>query len=230
MIAVLTSVNYADFLAVTLPAWRRLLPTATLRVVTSWQDKATPLVAARAGAEVYQTNAWHRGGARFNRAQVLDDALRTTTPGELCLSLDADVYPCGVFPPEDAFVADTLYSCARYLCPTWADAQAHLDGRVAREVLPLMDVRLATKAGYGITTNVPSEVQRTAEACLGYFQAFRYAAQQFGSYPTAGGYDTAFRAQFRHRQALPDVYVLHLGRSLGRNWAGRVLPRWSMAS
>jgi hypothetical protein len=226
MIALITSVDYADFLAVTLPAWRALLPSATLRVVTSPRDRATHQVAARVGVEVVATRAWRADGARFNRAKALDQAIGLPASGELCLSVDADVYPCGVLPDERHFALGVLYGCARYLCRTWADAKAHLFGRVPREALPLMDVRLATKDGYAIAANTPDELQRTAAAGLGYFQAFRYAGQQFGSFPSAGGYDTAFAAGFAERRALEDLYVLHLGPSRGQNWTGRVLPTW----
>jgi hypothetical protein len=229
MIALLTSVDYADYLAVTLPAWQRMLPTATLRVVTSRTDRATRRVAERLAAEVHQTNAWRADGATFNRAKALDEAIGRPTPGEVCLSIDADVYPLGTFPSDDAIAPGVLYGCARYLCRTSADVAAHLDGRVPREALPLMDTRLTSASGYGITANTLSEIARTAGACLGFFQCFRYAGQRFGSYPTTGGYDTAFAAQFADRRPLQDFYVLHLGPSAGRNWGGRTLPRWRAA-
>jgi hypothetical protein len=227
-VALLTSVDYADFLAVTLPAWRRLLPTATIRVVTSPADSETRMVAAWAGAEVHESTAWTTGRrARFNRARALDEALAEMRVGDICVSIDADCYPCGTWPEH--FEPDVLYGCARYLCPTHADLLAHLQRRVPREGLSLMDVRLGAH-GYGLAANTPADVARTAGECLGFCQAFRYAGQRFGSYPTAGGYDTDFRQQFARCEGLTDFYVLHLGPSAGRNWSGRVVPRWRVTA
>lgn len=228
MIVLITSVSYGDFLAATLPAWQRALSTATIRVLTSPGDRRTRRVAEEAGVALHRTNAWTADGARFNRAKALDEAMRAAKIAELCLSIDADVYPCGTFPAEETFEPGVLYGCARYLCATPDDLSAHLDGRTPRQALPLMDVRLAD-AGYPLVDNTPEETARVASAGLGYFQAFRYAGQRFGSFPTAGAYDLAFAGHFAERRALLECYVLHLGPSRGKNWSGRVLPVWRAA-
>lgn len=225
MMIVIPSVHYADLLAVTLPAWRRALPTATIRVVTSREDTETHQVCREAGVEPHQTDAWQADGAILNTAKALDEALAQTALGELCLSVDADCYPCGTFPSEDTFAPDVLYGCVRYLCMSMADLHAHLDGRTPREALPLMGHRLE-RTGYGILANTPEEVTRLAGEGPGYCKAWRYSNLRFGSFRTAGAYDTAFAAKFTKKRPIVDFYVLHLGPSRGKNWARRVVPRW----
>lgn len=228
MILLITSVRYADFLAVTLPAWREFLPGARICVVTAPDDRETAALAARAGAGLVRTTAWTANGATFDRAAALDVALEAAGApelGEVCLSVDADVYPLGTFPPDPAILPDVLYGCPRFLIASSGELLDHLDGRTALEDLKLMDVRLGPE-GYPLVPNTPTERHRTASACLGYFQCFRYAGQRFGSFPTTGGFDTAFAERFWRRGVLSSVYVLHLGPSAGRNWSGRTLPHW----
>ena len=225
MIAVLPSVQYADFLAVTLPAWQRALPTATIRVVTSREDTETHRVCHESGIEALQTDAWKADRATLNSAKALDEAFAQATPGELCLSIDADCYPCGTFPSEETFAPDVLYGCARYRCLSMADLHAHLDGRTPREALPLMGHHLE-RGGYGLVANTTDAVARLAAEGPGYFKAFRYGAVRFGSFRTAGAYDTTFAAKFTKKRPLVDFYVLHLGPSRGRNWSRRIVPRW----
>jgi len=228
MIAVIPSVQYADFLAVTLPAWQRALPQATIRVVTSREDAETQRVCREAGVEAYQTGAWQADRATLNTAKALDEAFASAAPGELCVSVDADCYPCGTFPDEDTFAPDVLYGCVRYLCRSMAELRAHLDGRTPRAALQLMGHRLE-QTGYGIVSNTPAEVARLAAEGPGYCKAFRYGAVRFGSFRTAGVYDTAFAAKFTTKRPLVDFYVLHLGPSRGRNWRARVVPQWVTA-
>jgi hypothetical protein len=230
VIVLITSVRYADFLAVTLPAWRRFLPAADLRVVTTKTDHWTRRVALQTECRLHQTGAFYAGGARFNRAKALDHALRGTTSGTVCLSVDADTFPQGQFPPEDAIEPDTIYGCARYHCPTPSDLVrfTYPEGGVPREALPLMASKLSV-GGYATVPNDAAHVEQAAAECLGYFQCFRFGSQRFGSFPTAGGYDTAFARAFVARRPLFDVYALHLGPSSSRNWTGRTLPRWESA-
>jgi histidyl-tRNA synthetase len=69
MIAVIPSVNYADMLAVTLPAWKAAVPRATLRVVTSRQVVETHRVCRAAGvvAEIAYRGNLKRRMERANR-------------------------------------------------------------------------------------------------------------------------------------------------------------------
>lgn len=231
---VVPAVDYSDLLAVTLPAWQQLLPNTAITVVTAPADAPTQALALHSGARVVVTSAWYEHGHTFDKGAALDVAFgfkgQSVPPperGERCLVVDADVYPFGSL-PEDRLDPRTIYGCARYLCATPADLEAHRAGKTTRAQLPLLMPRYRGSDGpEAITGADPATIERTAKACLGYFQLFRhYPGQTFGSYKTAGKYDIVFRDAFAKRAALKDFYVLHLGTPSRNNWRGRVQPKW----
>lgn len=234
---VLPSVTYADFLAVTLPAWWGMVPRESLTVVTSPEDLESQALARRQGVGLHVTDAWTRNGATFNKALALDEAFgivpgfrEPPREGDVCLSLDADVFPCGILPASSAIAVNTLYGCARYECLSTADLRAHLLGHRPRRQLPLIAPRMRKKPGVLISPNTQENIREHAHRCLGYFQLFRWRpGVGFGSYNTAGKYDVDFRGHFATRVALVDFYVLHLGEQDRRNWRGRIVPRWKEA-
>lgn len=236
---VIPSVQYADFLEVTLPRWQAMFTKAAITVVTSPADRASAAVAAARGVECVVTDAWTRPAAthnakkkaiKFNKAAALDEAFGFTgsrlapDEGERCLSVDADVVPFGTMPRQNDLDRRTLYGVPRYHCETPTDLEAHTKGRVTREALRLLVPRQTGDRQGGARVMTPEDA---AAKCLGYCQVFRYrVGLSFGSFATAGGYDTAFRRHFTRRAALPGFYVLHLGDSDRRNWTGRVVPAW----
>ena len=222
------ALHYADYLAATLPGWRVVCPDAQVVVLTASEDDKTQAVAARFGAEVFLTDVWQADGARFNKARSLDAAMGMPTVGDLFASVDADVYPCGEFPAEAAIAPGTIYGCARYLCASPRELEAHLQGQTLRDRLPLLGPKVNGN-DYNRLKNTPRMVLDSAQECLGFFQLFRWAGQRFGSYPTAGKCDSNFRQQFETRCGLTDFYMLHLGMPNRQNWAGRVAPAWGPA-
>ncbi len=236
MRAVIPALHYADLLAVILPAWVQVLGAEALTVVTTPGDHETHEVASAHGVGLVATDAWSRDEAILNKAAALDDAFgitpgyrRPPAPGELCISLDADVYPFGRFPNESEIQPDVLYGCARYHCLTPRDLRRHRRGRTPRERLQLIPPKVRGEP-YARCPNTRENALRSASRCLGYFQLFRYREGiRFGSYRTAGKYDLEFSYQFPHREALWDFYVLHLGEQSRANWRGRVTARWSAA-
>jgi hypothetical protein len=227
------SVDYGDFLAVTLPAWRTLLPYAQFTVVTSPEDRETISVATAEADRVLVTDAWRSDGAQFNKAAALDLAFgfageETTPPeaGEVCLSIDADVHPFGKL-REDRVLAEAIHGCPRYFCRTARELWAHRRGRVGLRAFPLMLGKYRDHPSLLAFPN-PAMVIRTARSAIGYFQLWRHrpGLDRFGSYPTASTYDVVFAKSFRTRRPLTGFYVLHLGVCSQRNWTGRVMPRW----
>lgn len=233
MRVVIPSVHYADYLATTLPAWRAFLPlSARLAVVTTPDDPETAaVVSGIAGVDLCVTEAWYADGRRFNKGGALDVAFGFT-PGwrrppslrETCLSIDADVYPCGAPLDLGALAPDVLYGVPRYDCPTPELLDAHVHGRVPRADLRVIRQR---KRGEEPALGSAEDTGRAAYAALGYFQLFRYrAGLVFGASKTAGKYDIEFRRHFGARRPIVDTYVLHLGPLDRRNWRGRVVPPW----
>ncbi len=207
---VITSVDYADMLAATLPAWRRMFPAADLIVVTAKHDRATFAIARATGVDLLVTDAWYRDGAAFNKARALDEAfLFPCRPaGEICIAIDADVYPFGAFDPY-AITDGVIYSVDRF----YIDTPATLARQIARPALETLDRMTAGRRGPG------------------YFQAFRARPDlTFGSFKDAGFYDLAFHRHFPGGVAvLEGLHVGHLGRKSGKNWRGRTLPKWGAA-
>lgn len=223
MRVVLTSVNYADFLAVTLAAWKAIVP-AGLVVATAPGD-ASIQVAEAHGVPVVVTDAWtrrgedHQGGEpTFNMGLGLNEALglcgdRVPAPaaGELIGHVNPDCMPFGRWPNEQRFDAETVYAFWRYECLEPKHLSQHLGGVRPLSAFP--------------------RLKNTGGAPIGYCQLFRAkAGRRFGSYQTAGKFDTHFTATFARKQMLTDVYLLHLGPiSVRENWAGRVVPQWGAA-
>lgn len=235
-------VQYADHLAVTLPAWLAILPDeADVIVATAADDTDTIETVMRIGhdamtrrrlaPEVFVTDAWTRGGATFNKALAMDEALGIGGAcklqcGEIGLALDVDVFPFGTFPELDAIERDTIYGCARYRCPSPAYLHTHQAGLSDRRDLDLIPPKVRGQ-NYVTIENTRENARQSASKCLGYFQLFRWRPGiQFGSHDTAGKYDLDFRDQFPKRVGLQEIYVLHLGEQDRRNWKGRILPKW----
>lgn len=211
MRVVIPSVDYADMIGVTIPAWRAMLPAANVIVVTARHDRATYSTARHMGAAVIVTDAWYRNGRAFDKAAALDEAFDFPArySGEICIAIDADVYPFGAF-DITAIAAGTIYSVDRF----HVDSPTALARQIARPNPRGLDRMTAGRRGPG------------------YFQAFRARPDlTFGSYPDAGFYDLDFHQQFpRGVVVLHDSYVVHLGRKSRANWRGRTLPRWGAGS
>jgi hypothetical protein len=216
---VIVSVNYADFLAVTLPAWRELLPLADIRVVTSSADPESQRVALHCGCRaVVATEAFLRDDAVFNKAAALDEGFAGTPPGSWALALDADVFPVGEFPTELPRTLGWLGSVHRYACESPQHLAEHLAG--VRPLATFPRIQMWKRSPHRAD---PAGLQ-------GYFQLWRYRrGDRFGSYPTAAKYDVDFGRTFAYRRYLDGLYVLHLGEHR-RNWSGRVTAPWRSIS
>lgn len=231
MLIVIPSVGYADFLAVTLPAWQTFAPGARIRVVTAPGDRDTFEVASDAGVGCVVTDAWWHDRASFNKARALDEAFEMTdgrpAPARRCLATDADILPVGRM-PDVVVPPGMLYGCARYACDTPELLAAFRRGEEVDLPL-LMPRQRGDVEPPRVRRPTDADITKAATAGLGYFQLFgSRAGLTFGSSGTAGAYDQRFASQFTERRELP-VTVLHLGGQDRRNWAGRVLPRWSPA-
>lgn len=228
MRAIIVSVRYADFLAVTLPAWKAILPPGTLSVATSFDDEASISVAHAHGVRAILTDAWTRldetchvgGPPTFNAALGMDvclglheDLVAPPEYGEVVVNINVDCYPVGEWPKEKHILPTILYGAWRYHCMTPKDLADFLAGTKPQKYFPKM--------------------KNSGGRPVGYFNAWRYVkGRRFGSYPTAGKYDTNFIELHYHEkwQYFPGLSLLHLGPQAGwENWAGRVVPAWGAA-
>jgi hypothetical protein len=221
----LTSVGYGDFLAVTLAAWQAVVPSGCLSIATAPGDSLTQRIAADRGVPVLVTDAWSRTDPRchvgrrpgFNMSLGLDEALGLVpglrpapAVGELCGHVNPDCYPLGAWPNEATFAPETVYGFWRYACASPAALTAYLGGDREPDAYPRM--------------------KNAKHGPIGYCQIFRWTSGiRFGSYPSAGGFDTDFTRRFAHRAMRDEVFLLHLGGRDRANWAGRTLPRWGAA-
>ena len=112
-----TSVNYSDYLRLTLP---EAVKYGRVIVATSPDDKDTIAVSAACGAECFQTNAWTDGKAPFRKGAGINAAIEYAKPEGWLLLLDSDII---LTPPPPDFVTfdklDTtcLYGVRRRSCP-----------------------------------------------------------------------------------------------------------------
>lgn len=215
---VIPSLHYADMLAETLPAWCRAAAPSVIAVVTGREDAATQQLAADCGVRGVVTDAWTHDDATLNKALALDVAFGFTpgaTPppddGEVCIAIDADTYPCDPLPDVSAITDRVLYGVWRHMCDTPDDLEALRAGMKPREAFPRM--------------------KNSGGGPVGYFQMFRFVpGMRFGSFPTAGHYDTHFRRRFPTWEMWAHPFLLHLGpSSVKANWSGRVVPQWRAA-
>jgi hypothetical protein len=231
---VIPSLNYADFLAVTLPAWCQIADPDEIRIVTHLGDQHTIDVAHSYGCRIVATTAWHADGARLNKSLAMDEAFDFIPPSassfsnlpnreppdlhELCLALDADCYPVGRLPDPATIEPKVIYGCHRYICETSDILAGCLNGSFAVEKM-----REVVSWGRRVRNSHHRDCPQVA---CGYFQLFRYARQmRFGSFPAANEYDVQFAFKFPRSGLLTSIHVLHLG-LIRLNWQGRTTDRW----
>lgn len=206
MRALIVSVDYTSELSLCLP-WNRHHFDEVLLVTSPADLPNVAPIAAACQAEVFATDLFYRGGARFNKFAALEAGLdHFGRQGWLCL-MDADVLWPQRLPQFERRVG-YLYAPLRRMYPT-----------IPHEVPPE-----ETWYRYPIHRNVAE--------WAGYSQIFHADDEHLGQPPWhdvrllhAGTGDSLF--QFRWPPAckirLP-FQVLHVGEA-GANWLGRITPR-----
>jgi len=224
----MTSVDYSDFLALTLPEAVRY---GRVVVATSLTDGSTEAVAKRCGAECFKTCAWNKYNAPFNKGAALNEALAYAKPDGWLLIMDSDILMMP--PPPDRVGLNELdktclYSARRRSCKTEAQWKRckRKKSWYSLGLDPLPAVRKNKVWGKRPTSN-PIGIE-------GYFQLWHYPTRPIGisENRTAAKYDVALGLEWadEKRLLLPwvDYAVLHLGH-LGRNWKGRKTERWRVS-
>lgn len=199
--AILVSVDYADYLALTLAYNRHHFQRVV--IVTAPFDYATEHVAAEHDTECHSTMAFYANGALFNKWKALEEGLDVLgRDGWLCI-MDADVcWPKSL--PDFTAQAGCLYTPFRRMAPAMPEIPPEADW-----------TRLFQR-------------HRIIRDFSGYTQIFHASDPVLGAPPWhqtdwrhAGGADTFFQAKWPTPQKVrPPFEVLHLGEP-GTNWCGR---------
>ena len=224
---IIPCVDYADILEHTLPITKRHFK--RILVVSSEEDDRTTNLCLRENVEVFLTEAWFSGAARFNKAAALNEAIADALNAAAVswiLILDADI----VFPENFVLNCETLdplclYSVPRRLCLTEDEWRNFSNGTEAVSSFPLYQVPIKDGKAWG---NRPTA---NPAGLLGYFQlwnAYMTGKSRFPDSPSASSYDVEFALTFseEHRKYIDNLEVIHLG-PLRTNWNGRLSPWWN---
>lgn len=206
--AILVSVDYTDFLRLTLPWNRRHFD--RVMVVTSTADQVNVLPVAREnGCQVYATDSFYCDGANFNKWAAMEEGLDALgREGWLCI-MDADV----LWPREIDY-------------GWWRGVMEGGPGRLftpRRRMCEAVPPVLPWEGEWG---RYPLHPQQREFA--GYTQIFHADDPVLGPAPWhqtnwrhAGGADSFFQAKWSEKNKVrPPFEVLHLGPA-GTNWCGR---------
>lgn len=202
---IVVCVNYDDLLAITLP--RNLKHLSSCLVVTSLTDQRTVDRVKSVGCNIYQTDAFTRHGARFNKGLALEEAFDVTGRSGWIMVWDADtLLPPPLLAPMDNLQIGTLYSARRRILINPKEWSEHTNW----ERLPIHNDRVFPGYFHLFHADDPVLVRRPW-----YDVTFSHA----------GGGDGYFQSRWTdtNKTRFP-WHVLHLG-PIDTNWHGRATDR-----
>lgn len=191
--AVTVSVDYADFLAETLPLLAK--HASRIVVVTTALDTETHRVVARyPQAEVAVTDAFFREGAAFRKGAAINVGLDRLRQDGWVLHIDADIALLDPIPLAN-LDSKTL----------WTAPRLRVHGRTQWKQVCHRDMQPLHL--------VEEPMQRHGQArAIGYFQLWHAPSHPYRyseSSPNAGHDDVLFSRQF-HERGFLDLFVYHL--------------------
>jgi glycosyltransferase involved in cell wall biosynthesis len=230
---IIICVNYADFLAHTLPHNRNQFN--SLIVVTDTKDTRTKDVCDYYHVRCIQTDVFYENGDNFNKGKAINEGLKHLSKQGWVLHLDADIY----LPPLTKYILDNLegeleqnkiYGADRLMCPSYKEWIQFLDmPRHIQESYVFIHLD-----AFPIGVRVCEYNNKNAGyEPIGYFQLWHPNASGVDNYPTQHDYcdrtDVLHIKKFpRHRrELLPEIIVIHLDsdkNAMGTNWQGRKTP------
>ncbi len=228
--AVVVCLNYADFLAETLP--RNLSHIDRLVVVTGFEDHATREVCRKWSVECVVTDVFTEKGETFNKGAAINIGLGTLRQQGWIMQMDADIVLPNNFRgmlDKSALQRDSLYGCERINIVGY-DAWKQVKDTW------FTDPQFA----YRYIVNTPSNLPVGANVVhkqygyvpIGFFQLWhaQYMHNYELRYPetegTAENMDVQWALRWRRakRYLLPTFRVFHLESEpthMGANWNGR---------
>jgi hypothetical protein len=226
--AVITCVNYSDFLAHTLPHNKPLFD--RLVVVTAAEDKATENLCKYWQVECVRTDVFRSRWGEFCKGAGINEGLKKLDCDDWMVHMDADI----MLPPHTRQALDLadldptmIYGIDRLEFKNYADFQAFYDAPEAqRQNMFVHTTHTGSLAGIG--TRVAFE-HLFGWLPIGYFQLW-HAQSGRKRYPeghtNAAREDTLFPAQWpRSKRALiPEILAYHLESEdapMAANWQKR---------
>ena len=223
--AVIVCVDYADFLAWTLPFNRNQFD--RIVVVTTPRDKQTQKLCEHFHVECVQTNVFYQGGHKFDKAAGINEGLKVLSRRGFVCQLDADI----VLPPRAKEMIersqpnpDFIYGIDRINCPSFeefikftGDPELQYKGQAFLSANTYdMGSRLIREQGF-----VP----------IGFFQLWNPKGSGVETYSTLHD-ETNSHADVSHgetwprnrRGFIPEIIALHImseDTGIGNNWNGR---------
>lgn len=236
--AVVICVDYADYLAETLPF---LLPHVDdVVVVTTPGDGRTHRVCKRYGVRHLPTRCFYREGEVFNKARGINYGLSNLGLDDWVLHVDADI----VLPSRTRYLLDhvdldtsKLYGCDRVHCvgrAAWDDMKADPELQYEWSCL----VRPPRRWSLGARI---AHMEYGGYCPIGFFQLWNPSGSGVSRYPRVGQ-GTAEHSDVLHaiqwdrqdRGLIPELIGIHLetkakgdARSMGQNWSGRTTPEFT---
>jgi hypothetical protein len=202
MIGLTVCVNYADFLAETLPQNRKFF--THFYVVTEESDAQTVELGKQHDCTLLFTTKTHERGSKFNRSGLLYDAqklIHRKHPEDWICILDSDILLPDSFSAldEQTLLKNNIYGVPRHV--------------------------YATKADYLANQNAVVEVRENE--VIGYFQLYWLKFRYYEPWSAdCSKSDMTFMRLFKRRLYLRDLHCVHFGLT-GVNWEGRVSEKWT---
>ncbi len=231
--AIITCVNYADFLAETLPHNRTMFD--RMVVVTAPEDQATRRVCEFWNVQCHVSDCFEARWGEFHKAKGINEGLALLAKDGWVMHLDADI----LCPPLTRQLLETadldpscLYGFDRHVCrghDQWRTFLAMPQLQHENEVWIHLDkFPLGTRLMMGKQGYIP----------IGFAQLWNPGVSGVSTYPdqhtTAARTDVQFAMKWPRskRGFVPEVVMYHLesnGAEKGANWSGRKTARFGHA-
>lgn len=204
-IAITVCIDYADYLAQTLPNNRPLF--SKYYIITERRDTETVRIASMYDCTLLYTNVTKTNGASFNKSGILyhtQRLLHKHHPTSWIVILDADIYlPLDIWKSIDisGLNKNGIYGISRKNYTTYSD----------------------------YVSNSPSSVDTSENSAVGYFQMYWNKTKYYESWSiNCAKSDLNFMKLFRYIIGYKDIYCFHFGEK-HTNWNGRVCKAWEPA-
>lgn len=195
---VIVSVNYNDYLSVTLEHNSKIFDNIT--VVTSNEDGICKKICDKYGAKCLQTDEMYSNENKFNKGKAINFGIKSIENPEFILLLDADIIVKEKIKTSE-LETGILYTSGRIIIESY---NRYLDW--------IKDENIKTRT--------------ESDRGLGFFHLFDIKSKQINiesvykeDFPNADGSDLYFRSLFSRRVTINNK-IVHLGAAY-KNWKGR---------